>query len=434
MLLRFGVSNWASIRDSQELLFTASRPTDSGADLLPCAHSPSGYIVPAVALYGANASGKTNLFGAVRAMRSMVLYSHTKGDPDGGVPSQPFLLDPDIASKPSRFEIDFVLNDIRYHYGFESSSRVFETEWLYAFPKSHRRMLFERESGGYRFGRSLKGQNDIISKLTRENSLYLSAAAQNGHELLSKIYAYFRSVRLVGSISVPGTMASARLAEKDLDRRTIDFLDAIDTGVIDFRKKEIAVSDEVSEMNREILAVIRKSVGGNVDIDDSIVKEKMVEIELGHRGKTGSPVYFDLDRESAGTRRLLLVLDQVYRALDEGAPAFIDELDASLHTRAAEALIELFCTHDANRAGAQIIATTHDTNLMRSRSLRPDQLWFVEKDDSGATHIYPLTDIHIRKGDDIELGYLQGRFGAVPPRRSHRLEAERSESPAASGS
>ena len=434
MLLRFGVSNWASIRDFHELLFTASWRMDSGADLLPCAHSPTGYLVPAVALYGPNASGKSNLFAAVGAMRSMVLYSHTKGDPDGGVPSQPFLLDPDFASRPSRFEIDFVLNDVRYHYCFESSSRIFETERLYAFTKSHRRMLFEREADAYRFGRSLKGQNNIISKLTRENSLYLSAAAQNDHELLSKIYAYFRAIRLVESISVPGAMASARLAERDLDRRTINFLNEIDTGVIDYRKKELTVSDEVNEMNREIVAMIRRKMGPNVDIRGSIANDKTIEIELGHRDKTGSPVYFNLDSESAGTRRLLLVLDQVYRALDDGAPAFIDELDASLHTRAAEALMELFCSHDTNRAGAQIIATTHDTNLMRSRSLRPDQLWFVDKNNSGATHIYPLTDIDIRKGDNIELGYLQGRFGAVPPRRSRRLGAERWESPEASGS
>ena len=126
--------------------------------------------------------------------------------------------------------------------------------------------------------------------------------------------------------------------------------------------------------------------------------------------------------ESAGTLRLLMVLSLVYRALDYGTPVLVDELDASLHTLASEAILQLFCSPATNPKGAQLIATTHDTNLLASRFLRRDHVWFTEKDAHGATLLFPLTEIRTRSGDNFEKGYLQGRYGAIPvtsPIRSH---------------
>ncbi len=122
----------------------------------------------------------------------------------------------------------------------------------------------------------------------------------------------------------------------------------------------------------------------------------------------------ELDRESAGTRRLLILLDFAFRELDEGVPLLVDELDASLHTHACEAVLRLFCSPRSNPKGAQLLATTHNTNLMSLSALRRDQLWFTQKDAYGATKLYPLTDIRTRKSDNLEKGYLQGRYGAVP--------------------
>ena len=145
MLLRFGVSNHLSIRDSQELLFSASSLKDRTEGLIDCAATPRGSVVPAVVIYGANASGKSNFVDAITTMRRMVLRSQTDGDPDGGVPRHSFRLDPACSRNPSRFDIDFVLDGVRHHYGFEANDREFVSEWLYVFPKSHRRSLFERK-------------------------------------------------------------------------------------------------------------------------------------------------------------------------------------------------------------------------------------------------------------------------------------------------
>ena len=412
MLLRFAVENHLSICERQELSFAASSLKDRRDGLISCDAVDSRAVVPAVVIYGANASGKTNFVDAISTMKKLVLLSQTKGEPGGGVPRHEFLLDPHYSEKPSCFEIDFVLNGIRYHYGFETTDDAFVSEWLYEIPRAHRRKLFERKEQEFDFGRWLKGQNHNISMLTRKNSLFLSSAAQNGHELLSRIYKYFQNIAFSGSISVPGIEASSQVKGDGLDGRIIEFLKSTNTGVIGYRKKETEISEESQAIHRELKVVFERISGGAIQISPDV--DKLVEIELAHKGKDEGVVYLDLDFESAGTRRLLIILGQTFKALDAGTPILIDELDASLHTYASEAILRLFCSSKTNPNGAQIIATTHDTNLMKSDLLRRDQLWFAEKNIEGATEIYPLTDIRTRKGDNVELGYLQGRYGAVP--------------------
>ena len=411
MLLRFSASNHLSIRDSQELLFTASPLKDSRDGLIECAAAPHGSVLPAVVVYGANASGKSNLADAITTMRHMVLRSHTEGDPAGGVPRRAFRLDAASSRRPSRFEIDFVLDGVRHHYGFEANDREFVSEWLYAFPKSHRRSLFVRDHDDYRFGRELKGQNSVIAGLTRPNSLYVSAAAQNRHEQLSEVFGYFLSLHGFMGVGVAGPEASAWLVNEEVDSRVIDFLGEIDTGICGYRRTETELPEEIRMFQRELFDLVRKRANASIEAD---AEGKQVTIELGHRSQEGKPVYLELTLESAGTRRLLLVLSLVYRALDEGTPLVIDELDASLHTLAGSAVLKLFCSPETNPKGAQLIATIHDTNLMDSSTLRRDQLWFAAKDADGATHLYPLTDIRTRGSDNFEKGYLQGRYGAVP--------------------
>ena len=384
MLLRFGVGNYLSFRDRQELSFAASSLKDRRDGLIACEAVPNGSVVPAAVIYGANASGKTNFVNALWAMRQMILRSHTMGEPGKGILRHAFRLEPDCLKAPSRFDIDFVVEEIRYHYGFEVTDDAVTAEWLYGFPKSYRRTMFERSGDKFDFGRWLRGRNKSIARSTKPNSLFFSAAVQNGHEQLSRLYDFFQSMEFVQSSSVYGSEASLRLAGDGLDRRVTSFLDSMNTGVVGYRKKDEKIPDEFPT------------------------------IELAHRTEHGEAVYFGLNLESAGTRRLLILLGQAYRALDRGSVLCVDELDASLHICASEAVLKLFCASKENCSGAQLVATTHDTHLMKSASLRRDQFWLAEKTSKGATEIYPLTDIRTRKGDNLELGYLQGRYGALP--------------------
>ena len=416
MLLRFGVENHLSVRGRQELTLAASSLKDHREALIPCDAVDSGAVLPAVVIYGANSSGKTNFVNAISTMQNMVLWSQIGGAPGGGVPRREFQLDRRWSERPSCFDIDFVIDGVRYHYGFEATDAEFTSEWLYEFPKAHRRKMFERNRDEFEFGRSLKGQNNIIKKLTRRNSLFLSAAAQNGHAQLSRFYKYFHDMTFTSSTSIPGTEASEQFAMGGSDVRVIEFLKAINTGVIGFRRNEVGIPTEQQEIRSRLEALITNAVGGKVkvNIEDSEDEEEIVEIELAHLGAGGEVVHLDLSRESAGTRRLMVILSQAFQALDRGLLIIVDELDASLHTYAGEAIVRLFCSPVANRKGAQLIATTHDTNLMMSGELRRDQLWFAEKDVEGATELFSLSDIRTRKGDNYELGYLQGRYGAVP--------------------
>ncbi|SUS06913.1 conserved hypothetical protein [Candidatus Defluviicoccus seviourii] len=418
MLLRFAVENHLSIKEKQELSLVASSLKDREEGLIASNAAPGKRVLPAAVIYGANASGKTNLLRALGFMRGAVLFSHNRGEPGERIPRSPFRLDPACADAPSTFELDFVVEGERYHYGFEALDDAFQSEWLYAFPSTsnRRQMLFERKAGeaiAFDFGRGLKGRNRVIADLTRPNSLFLSTAAQNNHEQLSPVARFFSEIRTAFDIDTPGPLLSRLLSDGDMDPRVIEFLKKIGTGIVGFERREEELPEEARTFSKALAAAFA-TVDKKPPQLDLEQKNTDIFLELAHQDCYGNPVYFDVGEESAGTQRLLGVLGRVYRVLDKGDLLVIDELDASLHTQASEAVLALVSSAALNPKGAQLIATTHDTNLLRSEFLRRDQIWFTEKDEGGATHLYPLSDFSTRKGDNIEKGYLQGRFGAIP--------------------
>ena len=183
--------------------------------------------------------------------------------------------------------------------------------------------------------------------------------------------------------------------------------DKAETGIVGHRLREVTLD----ESSRQLMSKL-------AELGVKTPPERMDVLELAHRRSDGEDVYFELERESAGTRRLVVVLTQAFDALDSGTLLVVDELDAGLHTAAAQAVLDLFCARQTNPNGAQLIATTHDTNLLAASNLRRDQVWFAKKTRDGATRTYPLTDIRTRKGDNLERGYLQRRYGAAPRRIS----------------
>ena len=234
------------------------------------------------------------------------------------------------------------------------------------YPSGRRRLLFERTGGEFRFGRALKGRNRFLADLTRKNSLFLSTAAQHGHESLTSVFSYFLKINGVPGQTISGTVASDVLANDKLDQRVLDFLAEADTGVVNYRP----VVEELARSDRDLLAKL-SALGVHTPPD------RRARIELAHRGSE-QDVYFELEHESAGTRRLLLILSLLFQSLDWGVPLVVDELDLSLHTEASLALLRLFCSPSANPNGAQLIATVHDTNLLIAPTLRRDQVWFAE--------------------------------------------------------
>jgi uncharacterized protein len=415
MLIRFSVENHLSIRDRQELSMVAASIQDSGADLISVNDIK---LLPAALLYGANASGKSNLISALNFLKRAVNSSHSRAEPKSKIPRSPFRLNKKSRSSPTKIDLDFFLNKTRYHYGFAATSDAFIEEWLYAFPLGKKQVWFHRDINkrSIQFGKHLKGSLRTIERLTRPNSLFLSAAAQNAHKQLTPIFEYLGNFSLSYKIENRATDAGATFSDGSIDERIIQFLQQADTGIVAHRFEDLLSGVEIDKKGfmTDLLGVLKKYAPEGREFPAEFAEREMKNISLGHATAAKHTEFLDLELESAGTLRLLVLLRPIFEALDHGSLVVIDELDASLHTYLCEKIVMLFNSRKTNPRGAQLIATTHDTNLLSAGCVRRDQIWFVEKDSSGATTLYPLTDIRTRGTENLERGYLQGRFGAIP--------------------
>lgn len=421
MLLRFAVSNHLSIKETQELSFIKSALKGPEEGLLSTLALPKDKVLPAAIIYGPNASGKTNFLDAMMFMQHAVLSSHRKWAPDGGIPRKPFALNIASAGKPSRFEIDFDIEGVRFNYGFACTSSEFVEEWLYSAPVGHQRMFFERSGprpDDIKFGTSFTGQKQTIAQLMRPNSLFLSAAFQNNHQIAKSIVSAFQKIRGQNSLSAAPAFIDRLLKDCEIDQRIMSFLTEIGTGITKHRQVENARSDEQIRTMRVMMEALwsdsekRPSDDEQKALFDDFGKD--VKIEFAHKSEDGNDVFFRSSSESAGTRRLIPLLQNVMISLDEGNVCVIDEIDASLHTQVCDAIIALFTDRTTNPKDAQIVATTHDTNLLGAPNLRRDELWLVEKTSGGASELYSLADVKTRDTDNFERGYLHGRYGAIP--------------------
>lgn len=413
MLLRFSAENHLSFREKMEISMVAAKLKDFAEGLIRTPISGID-VVPATLIYGPNASGKSNVISALSFMKNLVVSSQISGRPEGHLSRMPFALDASRLNAPTTFDADFLVANVRYNYGFSYTDESINREWLIAYPSGRAQTLFVRDGQEFVFGRKLRGRNAVIADLTRKNSLFLSSAAQNDHNDLTPIYKFFAEIVIVQSIAVGGHVVSMEL--EHIDERVINFLDNIGTGVVDYRRTEKDSSEFSREIGKNLVAVFQKYFSTSETAPDFSVldTDKDVSIELGHRSIDGSVVYFNLERESAGTRRMLVILSRIFEALDKGGLIIVDELDASLHTQACELIFSLFSSADYNSTGAQMIATIHDTNILASEAIRRDQIWLCEKEFSGESRIFPLTDVRLRHTDDFEKGYLEGRFKALP--------------------
>lgn len=414
MLIEFRVENHRSIRDEQALSLKAGR-LGTNDDAIPRkAQGCAEKLLPVTALYGANASGKSNVLAALAFMREAVFDSQRFWSPDEGIPRDPFAWGPK-RDEPSLYEVDFISNGVRYMYGFRLDDREILEEWLFAWPNGKKQIWFERDGEGYYFGKSLSGENKIIEGVTRKNALFLSAAAQFNHPQLTPLFFWFsaidpinlKSVRLRSFRGVSDTASMLLLEALNEFRQAgtgvfgkdetsapllvqfVKFIKNADVGILDIR------------FNRDAIQQARKQTSG---------------FELKHQYFTDA--WLPLEEESSGTRTLFQLALPILRTIQRGRILVVDELEASMHPNLAEHIIRQFNNPQTNPRNAQLIFSTHDTNLLGTLSgspaLRRDEVWLTEKDDQGATVLYPLTDFKPRNDENIERGYVQGRYGAIP--------------------
>lgn len=416
MLLKFSAANFRSLRDEQELSLVASSLTGHPGGVL-AAGALNTPALRVAAIYGANASGKTNVLRALHFMWRAVVDSQVSWKPEQPIPRQPFRLSGDPSETPSKFEVDIVIDQARYQYGFSVNDERILDEWLYAFPSSRRQLWFRRSEASISFGKYLSGENRLIERVTRANSLFLSAAAQNNHEQLTPIYRFFASqlTFVTNRREVLRQRTIQMCSDPNRRARVEELLRDADLGLVSIEMRE----REVPDATKRLFSALRDS--GNLEDLSPDLPTKLPEISFYHRCEHDSTVRLSMAAESQGTLAYFELLGPVIEALESGGVLAIDELDSSLHPLLALQLVTMFNSPESNPNGAQLIFNTHDTNLLDPHVLRRDQVWFTEKDRCGATHLYPLTDFKPRKHENLQRGYLQGRYGAIPFLGSLRL-------------
>ncbi|MEV8391255.1 MULTISPECIES: AAA family ATPase [unclassified Streptomyces] len=396
MLLRFRVANVRSLRDEQELSFTVPPGHETGpAHHVETAGGKSVEVYPLVGIFGANASGKSNVLIALSHMRDAVLNSYAEWTSYRGIPREEFALDEKSADESSFYEVDFVADDgVRWTYGYELDSRRVAAEWLHAYPRGRRQVWLDRDAERdeeFDFPGDRIQDRARLARTTRPNALFLSRAATDNHPQLTPIYQWFER--------------NLWLITPEHERRERE------TYTIRRLQEDVWVRRRIEEL----LRVADLGIGGT---EVSEHPGDASTVRLVHTAGDGTRAALDWDRESFGTRSWFALLGPMLLALDEGAVLLVDELDSSLHPRFAAEVVRIFHNPLVNPLGAQLVFTSHDPSLLSTpsgwRLLDTGQVWLTEKDKAGATELYPLTAAEPGEAEDLTSSYLAGRFGAVP--------------------
>jgi len=416
MLIEFSATNFRSLRETQTLSMAASgyfkemeeRNTfDTGMKRLP-------RLLRSAAIYGPNASGKSNLILALSFVRFMILSSAKKIQEGEEFNITPFLLDHASKTKESEFELIFIEGDVRYQYGFALNKKRVLREWLIAYPEGRPQRWFDREydsaaeQDNYEFGAKFLGGRlrQDWKNATRGNALFLSVAVQFNSEQLKPVFHWFQKrLRIIGSpiFLHPGYSLSVCETEEG-KKRVVDFLNASDLSIADLGvdKKHISQDDLPEDVPNDMKEQIRKDKG----------KLEVIDLKFMHpNSETGELIPINVEDESQGTKNLFAFAGPWLDVLGNDKILFVDEIDSSLHPLVVHQLVRLL-----HRSGskAQLVFTTHDTTILSQDIMRRDQVWFIEKDKSNASTLYPLSDFKVREHEALEKGYLRGRYGAIP--------------------
>lgn len=441
MLVQFSVENFLSFNEEQVFSMVSTSGDQHPTHLVPDVPRKGESLLRVAALYGANGAGKSNLVQAMQFAKNMIVQGTRNNQT---IPIRPFRLGKDV-SRPSKFEFIFIAQGVLYNYGFRlDTTRVLE-EWLFATPKSHEVSYFQRyilPSGTEYFeaspalaGRTKKRKQflDFVAQGTRPNQLFLTEASERNVVEVKPVVDWFQNSLLILSAETPAAGLEMSVHE---DESLTDFLQAVlrsaGTGIDEVATKEViydfdklppAVSDGVKDQIRTHLAdsdaVIVNLYGpqGERTILKRGERDQIMQVllKMKHRGEDGRLVEFSMDEESDGTQRLINLVPALFMLKQNPDQVLvIDELDRRLHPFLSRFFIQAALDCDDEHRHNHLIFTTHDTNLLDLDLLRRDEVWFVEKDEGGASHLYALAEFKPRPDLKIEKGYLNGRYGAVP--------------------
>ena len=417
LLLQFSVNNFKSIKDT--VVFSmATSSKDKGNSFKARKYE----LLHSAIIYGANASGKSNLLKAMAFMGMLVLNKTKVIQSTDTLPHEPFRLNTETEHSSSSFEIVCFIDEIKYRYGFELDKSMVYSEWLYADEKGKESKLFYRDENeddyvnqnkfkeGYSFYDHSKTKINIS-----KNQLFIWKCDQDSGEISKKILHWFSRFNFIDGMEHEGYInyTMREMGNPAFKNKMIELVKTADIGIEDIRLEETVVPAHIvdklpwpEEIKKEIL-------------DDGGLTATILETyhkKFDANNNEAGEVVFKLDREeSQGTRKFFKMSAPILNTLRDGKVLIIDELDASLHPMITKHLISLFHNKEINTKNAQLIFATHDANLLTKSIFRRDQIWLTEKDKFGATDISSLAQFkNVRNNDDFEKHYIQGKYGAIP--------------------
>lgn len=377
-------------------------------------------VLPAAGIFGANASGKSNFLRAMADMRRLVLTSFRSGDRSSPIERNAFLLDSESQNKPSIYEIDLIIDGIRYEYGFSVNNTHVLWEYARRYPHGKAVSIFRRDDANEapRLGEENRAKGRAVSEILRPNALYLSTASAADHPGLQPLYDWFNHNLQICEASSRETRwayTTHLLADHDYRDKVLAMLHAADLGITDARLRE--PDPEFLERIQRIIKIFQQEMDGGDSPTAKVDDSAFLGIVLSHRGRGGS---FDLESsdESLGTLVWLGLIGPVLDSLAKGNVLLVDELESSLHPSLVTQLVRTFQSPRSNPYGAQIVFNSFEAGLLGNsvddRILGRDQVWFAEKLSDGCTRLYPLSALNPRKAEAVGRRYLSGRYGATP--------------------
>ena len=418
MLIQFSVENFMSFKNKAILSLNPSKDREHKENI----NVINSYeATNAIAIYGANASGKTSLFRAMTFAVNLIKSSNML-QVNQPIAVMPFKFDKESERMPSKFEFIFVAEDQnRYVYGFSATQQKIKEEYLYIYKSQRPTMIFERnENDEYTF----KSQKTLLEPLIRfntPNKLFI-ATATNWNTESTKIPFRFLTEKITTFSDTQALSGfSLDLYKGERKEEYIKFTeDLLKQADINISKIEIKIKNTPIQYPSDLIfpgmiingQQISPAQQGNIE---------QIEVLTEHR--IGEGIHkLTLGEESLGTNQLFFYGPFLKDSFEKGNTIFIDEIDKSLHTFIVRYIINMFRNKEINKSGAQLIFTTHDTSLLSLDTFRRDQVYFTEKDNqTGISDLYSLDEFSVRKTDNIEKGYLLGRYGAIPYIRGEKF-------------
>lgn len=422
MLLEFIFENYRSFRDETILSLEAEGLSAHRNIII---EENNKKILPAIAIYGKNGGGKSNVIRAMWLSAQFIKNAQRTQSDKAPIPVHPFLLNDYSAKAPSKFEYTFFQDGIKYTYGFAGTTSEITEEYLYHYPKKQKSVVFERTHQDYYFPQnSAKGKKASISKLIPSNQLFLAIASAMNEPTCISVMTWFREKLLFSrDFSDFQTQVIDNYNNKDLLKSIVSYAKAADLGIedmiFDVKNQELDIENLSGQVPEELISALSNFME-TLRQGDSTSEAKLRFGEMKatsyHKGLnqngTSELYHLDLSDESDGTRKLMALAPAIEKSLTTGGVFVVDELEKELHPLLAKYIISKFQSPRSNINHAQLIFTTHSTEFLSKDLFRKDQWYFADKDSqSGISELY---SVNIGTNDNVRKSYLLGKYGAIP--------------------